>query len=340
MKTNLVVSQPATDRSQSVSAIHANHYHISKRYDQRAMRKHALSKASNFDVIRALYQANTQCAQAQMAQINAENAATIADASNKAKSQFLADMSHEIRTPLGAIVGLARLLMTTPLDSKQKACLAMLQGCADDLMGMLNKSLDIDKIEAGAMDLDHTSFGLHALLSSIVGLMSVKSQEKNIRLTLHHAIGNYGTFVGDSGRIRQILMNLISNAIKFTKTGGVDVSLTLGNKENGKQTVSIAVADSGIGMTEDQVKAIFQRFAQADPSIRGEFGGTGLGLSIAKAMAESMGGSIGVSSSLGKGSVFTLTLPLALEAIKEDRKSINCLAFDQCQTAELESEYI
>jgi len=268
-----------------------------------------------FDVIAELNFTKGKLALAEKAQAIAENTALKADASNKAKSDFLANMTHEIRTPLGAIMGLASILQTTNLDDKQKQCLAVLQNSAEDLMTMINGSLDIDKIESNIINLEQAPLNMPALLRHLISVMSVKAQEKGIGLSLQYEADLPKIFVGDSGRIRQIVMNLVGNAIKFTETGKVIIAFACGGNIDGKEQISISVTDTGIGIPEDKLDAVFKRFVQADSSITHKFGGTGLGLSISKALAESMGGSIVVTSAVGKGSTFVLHLQLPAKSL-------------------------
>jgi len=239
-------------------------------------------------------------------------------------TNFLADMTHEIRTPVGAIIGLGRILMATELDDKQRQCLNVLQSSAEALLALVNRTLDISKIESKATDLQNAPFDMVVLLSEIADIMLIKAQEKNVGLTLHYEAAIPETVVGDSGYIRQIITNLVGNAIKFTETGEVIMSFV--RREN---EISISVGDTGIGISKDKIDLIFDRFVQADRSIGLKYGGTGLGLSISKALAEKMGGSITVHSVMGEGSTFVFNLPLSAEV--SDRGNVIYLNMAKCQ---------
>lgn len=252
--------------------------------------------------------------------LTAEAATLVAEKANKAKSDFLANMSHEIRTPMNAVIGLTHILQTTKLDAKQKHCVDVLQSSSESLMMLINDLLDIDKMEALDVELEHAPFSMTAVLDQVISVMSVKAKQKGVNLIIHYESGLYKTYIGDSGRIRQIALNLVGNAVKFTDRGGsVSVFFANGGKGNGKKAITVTVTDTGIGIPEDKIEMIFGRFIQADASITRKYGGTGLGLSISQALAQRMGGSISVTSVVGQGSSFVLHLSLAVEASDSEK---------------------
>lgn len=232
-----------------------------------------------------------------------------AEAANEAKSAFLAVMSHELRTPLNGVLGMARALYRTDLDDRQRGQLDTILKSGDTLLAMLNDLLDISKIEAGHTDLNPAPFDLRSSGDQCVQLWSELASSKGVALTCEVDPDLPDRLMGDEIRVRQILLNLVSNAVKFTENGSVRLSLR-SLARDGVNGVSLAVRDTGIGMTSEQLTRIFRPFTQADASTASRFGGTGLGLSICQTLAITMGGDIQVESEPGVGSQFRVWLPL------------------------------
>ncbi|WP_304177828.1 ATP-binding protein [Phenylobacterium aquaticum] len=232
---------------------------------------------------------------------------------NAAKSAFLAMMSHELRTPMTGVLGMAQALRNTKLSDEQQAQVGMLIRAGDGLMAILNDILDVSKIEAGRLELETTVFDLPELGAQAEALWRDAVLAKGLNLTFTVDPGTPRWLTGDPTRIRQIMLNLLSNALKFTEAGEVRLALRpLDGAAAGRGRVEISVSDTGIGMTPDQVGRLFQAFSQADASTTRRFGGTGLGLSICRQLARMMGGGVSVESAPGQGSVFRLTLELPL----------------------------
>ena len=233
-----------------------------------------------------------------------------AEMANIAKSEFLANMSHEIRTPMNAVIGLSNLLnMSGPLTNKQQEFISTLQLSAQSLLALINDLLDFSKIESSNIDLEHIPFSYTSIITELMAMFSTEAEKKKIFLNYTKSFDDERLFLGDPLRIRQILTNLISNAIKFTSQGGVTISfaITPGSKSN-HVYVHINVKDTGIGIPSNKISAVFDKFVQADMSITRNYGGSGLGLAISKNLAELMGGSITLKSVLGEGSEFELHL--------------------------------
>lgn len=234
-----------------------------------------------------------------------------AEQANNAKSEFLANMSHEIRTPMNAIVGLTHILANNKAKpEKQKEFLHTLQLSASSLMELINDLLDISKIENESVELEAIPFDLKQLLNEIVSIMSVKAIERGIALQFEFSPELQGNFIGDPTRLRQIIMNLVGNSIKFTERGAVTIKAEL-NAETTAQdvVVNISIIDTGIGITAGKIDGLFHKFSQADSSITRKYGGTGLGLAITKKLVELMDGQINVVSKSGSGSTFTVSIP-------------------------------
>jgi signal transduction histidine kinase/CheY-like chemotaxis protein len=253
----------------------------------------------------ALRERNRDAARLKRIHAIARSARAAAESANDAKSQFLANMSHEIRTPLNGVLGMAQAMEQDALTPMQRDRLDVIRKSGDMLLAILNDILDLSKIEAGKLELESAPFDLAELARGAHGAFTAIANKKGLSFDLIISPDAAGTYVGDSTRVRQILYNLVSNALKFTETGEVRVGLS-GMDRGFRMTV----ADSGIGIDADRVAYLFQKFEQADATTTRRFGGTGLGLSICRELAHLMGGAISVESTIGRGSTFTVTLPL------------------------------
>jgi signal transduction histidine kinase/CheY-like chemotaxis protein len=244
-----------------------------------------------------------------------------AEAESRAKSDFLAMMSHEIRTPMNGVLGLASTLLETKLDAEQRHAVLTIRESGDSLQRILNDILDLSKLNSGKLEFEQVDFSPAGLIKAVTAIIAVNAEAKGLSVTAEIDPNLPPALNGDVARIRQVLINLAANAVKFTARGGITIAVSCSARDAGQANVEWRVTDTGIGIAPDQIGRLFSDFAQADASINRRFGGTGLGLAISRRIVEQMGGAIGVTSEQGRGSTFhfSLSLPWSNKAISDQR---------------------
>jgi signal transduction histidine kinase len=245
-----------------------------------------------------------------------------AEVASRAKSVFLASMSHEIRTPMNGVIASVQLLQDTPLDKEQNELVSLIWRSSNALLNIINDILDLSKIEAGHLQLNRESFNLRQLIADVSDLNRATADDKQVAINVTVEDGTPPYVLGDPVRVRQVLINLVSNAIKFTREGHVNVEVGYDRVDDERYNVIIEISDTGIGIPKDRIEKIFESYEQADASIGRNYGGTGLGLTICKSLVDLMDGYVEVESETGKGASFIITLPFRVADMPREEREI------------------